>query len=174
MAKQPSMKIRILLFAFLTVGIASLAIVLDYVYVSPIHESGHLLGCWALGVRVVKVEWTRTEFVPVFDWRENVIGFMGGFWAALLQCSVYFVIGSIFRALSRRSSYSARLQGIVTNFSVIIEAAIMTDILAQITGGIFEGASLTIYRQTFGNGAFAFTVAVVFAVFSLFLQLRKT
>jgi hypothetical protein len=67
MAKRYSKKARILLFIFLAVGVASLVVVFDPIFISPIHEGGHLLGCWALGIKVVKIEWTGIEFIQVSD-----------------------------------------------------------------------------------------------------------
>jgi hypothetical protein len=98
---------------------------------------------------------------------------MGGVSAALFLCSVYVLLSGLLKALSGRVAYSLRLSGIVTSFSVLSEAAIMADLMVQITGGILEGTSLPIYHQVFGPMAFVFIITLAFSCFSLLWQLRK-
>ena len=173
MAKRYSKKARILLFAFLALGVTSLVAGFDPIFVSPIHEGGHLLGCWALGIKVVKIEWTGIEIIQVSGWRQNVVGFMGGFSAVLFLCAVYVLLSGLLKALSGRVTYSLRLSGIVTSFSVLSKAAIMADASVQATGGILEGTSLPIYHQVFGPISFVFIITLAFSCFSLLWQLRK-
>ena len=92
MTKQYIKIATVLLFAFLGVGVASLVAVFNYSFISPIHEGGHLLACLALGIKVVRVNWAGVEFVSVSDWRQNVVGLIGGLSAAFFLCLVYVLL----------------------------------------------------------------------------------
>lgn len=173
MVKQLGKKAMILLFAFFSLGITSLVATFDYVFVSPIHEGGHLLGCWALGIRVSKVGWTQIEFVPVSDLRQNVVGLMGGFSAALFLCLIYVLLGRVFKALSVRAANNTRLSETVLSFSVLVKAAVMADTIVQFSGGALEGTSLPTYHQIFGYAPFVFIITWAVSCLSLFWQLRN-
>jgi len=173
MTKQYNKIATVLLFVFLGAGVASLVAVFDYSFISPIHEVGHLLACLALGIKVVRVNWTGVEFVSVSDWRQNAVGFMGGLSAAFFLCLIYVLLDPLFSVLNMRAAHSLRLSRMVSDFSVLARAAVMTDIMVQITGGMLEGSSLPMYHQVFGSIAFAFVIAWGFSCFSLFWQSRK-
>lgn len=172
MIKNYSKKRKVLLFLFLASGVASLAFVFDYFFIDPIHEGGHLLACWALGIKVVRVDWTRVEFVSVSDWRQNVVGFIGGLSAALFLCVIYVLLSSLLSVLNTRAAHNLRFSRMVSDFSLLAKATVMTDIVFQISGGMLEGISLPMYHQVFGAFT-SFVIAWGCACFSLFWQWRS-
>lgn len=173
MTKQYSKITTVLLFVFLGAGVVSLTAVFDYLFISPIHEGGHLLACLALHIKVIKINWEGIEFVSVSDLRQNVAGFMGEVLAAFFLCLVYVLLEPLFSVLNMQAAHSLRLSRMVSDFSILARACIMTDILVQITGGMLEGSSLPIYHQVFGSMLFTFVIGWGFSCFSLFWQSRK-
>lgn len=172
MTRQLSWKATIALFAFL-LFLPLFATAFGYCFIVPIHECGHLLACWALGIRVVKTNWVSVESVRVAGWRANVIGFMGGFPAALVLCLIYVLVGQTFNAVRERIAFRPRLSGIAAIFSVLIKAAVMVDIMVEVTSGILEGLLfLSVYHQI-GGWPSGFILVLAFSCFSLFWQLRK-
>jgi hypothetical protein len=145
----------------------------DFLLVTPIHERGHLFGCWIFGLKVIKVAWSSVEFVPVSDWRDNAVGFMGGLFGTLFSLLMYLLLSVMFKLLDWRVRYRVRLSVFVANFFVVAKSVVMADILIDIIAGIFEGSSLSLYHQVFGPTAYVLSIAFAFSCISLFWQLRE-
>jgi len=170
---QLSWKAAIALFACFAPCVPFLAVAFGYCFITPIHECGHLLACRVLGIQVVKVNWANVESMRVAGWRENVMGFMGGFSAASALCLIYVLVGRTFNMVSGRVAFRPRLSVIVASFSALIKAAVMVNIMVEVTSGILEGLLfLSVYRQVFGWPS-GFIILLAFSCFSLFWQLRK-
>ncbi len=173
MPKKYSTTELVLLVLSLGVGVAASVTAFDTVLISPTHEGSHLLGCLVFGIKPIRLTWTGVEFIPVSDWRQNVVGFMGGFSGVLFLYSIYVLLGPVFSILKMRAAHRLRLSEIVSAFSILARAIAVTDIMVQITAGILEGSSLLIYHKVFGSMIFASVITWGFSCLSLFWLSRK-
>jgi hypothetical protein len=173
LGKKVKSSLRFLFFIILAIFVCLALSIYDFVLVTPIHEHGHLLGCWIFGLKVIKVTWSSVEFIPVHDWRDNIVGFMGGLFGASFSLLVYLLLSVMFKLLDWRVRYRVRLSVSVANFFVVAKSVVMADILMDIIAGIFEGSSLSLYHQVFGTTVYVLSIAFAFSCLSLFWQSRE-
>ncbi len=152
---------KIAVFFWSALFVTCVVSLFDLLLISPIHEGGHLLGCSILGIKVLRLTWTGVKFVPVSDWRQNVVGSMGGITAAVVVCLIYVLLTH------------SRLSRMVSKFPMLTRAILVTDIMVQITSAVLEGSSLPMYHQVFGLVPFAFVITWGFSSFSVSWQSRK-
>jgi hypothetical protein len=173
MTKQYSTIELVLLFLSLGVGVAASVTVFDIVLISPTHEGSHLLGCLIFGIKPLRLTWTGIDFIPVSDWRQNVVGSMGGLSAALFLYSIYVFLDPLFSVLKTLAAHRPRFSEIISAFSILAKLVVVTDIMVQITGGILEGSSLLIYHKVFGHMVFGSVITWGFSCLSIFWLSRK-
>jgi hypothetical protein len=166
-------KRTILMSACLALFLPFIVVAFEWFIFSPIHEYGHVLACQALGVHVVRAERAYVEWWSASaDWRENIIGFMGGFVAALVLCLIYVPVTIVFNRLGKLTAPHRRLHRLIRGSSALVKAGVMVDILTQAMAALLEGSSNSVYRQVISM-PFIYVVTWAFSWLCLFWQLRK-
>jgi uncharacterized membrane protein YozB (DUF420 family) len=150
--------------------ISILVIVFDLSLTSPIHEFGHFFACLALGVEVNSIGWNQIIFTSVSDWRQNIIGFSGGLFAAFFLFCLYIlsVVGfSHFQPQTKKGIL------MINYFSLLVKSILLADMMVQLTGAAFEGTDLSIYQLLVKNILVLYVLTLIFSAVSLFAVIRQ-
>ncbi len=158
-------------FVLTVFEVSLLSIVFDLSLTSPIHEFGHFFACLLLGVKVNSIGWGQIVFTSVSDWRQNLIGYSGGLFAAVFLSCLFVLLGFGF---SRFHPQTMKGTVLTNYFSLLVKSIILTDLMVQLTGASFEGTNLPFYLSFIKNFMILYLLTLIFSGVSFLAMTRVT
>jgi len=145
---------------------ATLVPVLGY-----LHEIGHGLAAFALGVRIIRITPAQIVTEEILDpLAYSIIGFAGGFYEGLLSMLSLVLID----LLSRRYFFNfVKKYRLIVVIVISLELALLTHTVHGFVNGIAEGAFTEFYKVHHSNLPLWSSVFILSAIFaSIWLHKR--
>ena len=162
----------VLVYILITFLLSLVVIGFDWMTISPIHELGHVAAAVLLGIRIIRIEWTKVRFITTNDWRENVLGYSGGLFATFFLVLLYLVVKRAKLLLLKREM-RVKLKRRLVVAVIMLQIIILTDLMMQLTASILEGSVREIYFALCANIPILFIINMIFTGVSVFIYLVR-
>jgi hypothetical protein len=168
--------VQTVFFFFASLLFAFSAILFGMFFFAPVHETGHVFGALLVGEKILHIDWWHSvQLIASSDWRDVVVGFMGGFTSCVSASLVYIVPAQILKVLRRRRFPFLGVSEMMGELSLLaVKVTLMVVASTEFVFAVLEGFFPSFYSQfTSPKNPYVFFMVWIFSLLSLFLQLQR-